>query len=186
MFERPSPAVIAMAALLADPVASTLPDIRDGAFWFVQQDGAGNANPGIAQLKARQEECKRINKQLQILKKMQVDQSLLLERQRKLVEQGLKRQTSQTRRRQLQARRQETEETQRRTILQDAQHNDRNLTARRLVQTTTSRNNRRNRQEQSIRKKYPALRSYYKSLTRRTLRAQNERMAAPETTNSSP
>ncbi|NQU56812.1 MAG: hypothetical protein HQ513_06220 [Rhodospirillales bacterium] len=190
MFERSNTAVFAGGVLLAlsitagtasaAPITLVLPDIREGMFLLVQHDGIDHTKPTIAQLQARQEARKRINKQLQILKKMQLEQALIMGQQRRLMEQTLKRQNTRTQQRQLKSRQQETQEVQKRTTLQDEQRSGLNQSAQRIEQTTTARTNQRNQQEQSIKGKFPALQSYYRSLARRTLRAQNDRVVAPE------
>ena len=190
MFETSSTAAFAVVALLtktittgALPVASitpTLSDIPDGALVLALHDNADHTAPNLDQLKARQEVRIRINKQLQTLKKMQVVQSLLSEQQRSLTQQHILRQSAQSQQRQLLARQQEAQQAQKRTILLDAQRSGLNQSVQRGEQSQVSRVIQRNQQEQSIKEKYPALQSYYRSLARRILRTQKDRLAAPK------
>jgi len=181
MLKRLSTALLAIAitagAVQAGAVPPTLPDIRGGGLLLVQND---TTPPSITQLKARQEARIRLNEQLQILKKMQIDQALLQVQQRKMMEQNLKRQTTRSRNRQIRATRQETAETQKRAVLQDELRSGQNQTVQRREEVTNNATNQRNLQEQSIKEKYPALQRYYESLARRALRAQSERVAAPK------
>ncbi len=181
MLKRLSTDLLAIAmmtgASYAGPVMPALGDINGAALVFVQDNTAA---PTIAQLKARQEARIRLNEQLQILKKMQIDQALLQVQQRKMMEQNLKRQTTRSRNRQIKATRQETAETQKRAILQDELRSGQNQTVQRRAEVTNNATNQRNRQEQSIKEKYLALQRYYESLARRALRAQSDRIAAPK------
>lgn len=192
MLQSSSTFVIAMVALLAitittntaqsAPVTPAPTGVQDGAFVLVSHNATNHAAPTINQLKARQEVRIRLNEQLQVIKKMQAEQSQLLEQQLRQTDQHLIRQNARTRNHQLSARQHETLEVQRRTTLKDDQINAQGLSSKRLEQTASSRNIKRNLQEQDIKEKYPALLNYYKSLTRRILRTQQDRLAAPDTT----
>lgn len=170
-------ASVTTAASMAAPIVKSAPDNRAAMFRLVQQN---DAKPSIGQLKARQEARKRINKQLLILKKMQVEQLQLQVRQRKLMEQTLKRQTIRSTQRKTEARQARSRENEKRSILENARRSEQNQTAQRNEQPKTALSNQRKLQEQSIKEKYPALQSYYRSLARRTLRDQNERSPGPD------
>lgn len=173
---------ITTGTTVAAAIANPLPDIRGVTLWLVQQNSASPAKPSIAKLKARQEVRKRINKQLLILKKMQIDQMQLQSQQRKLMEQSLRRQTIRSNQRRTEARQAISREAEKRAILENARRSNQNLTLQRNEQPKTVLNNQRKMQEQSIKEKYPALQSYYRSLSRSTLRAQNDRNLSSETT----
>jgi hypothetical protein len=190
MFETSTTAAIAVVAVLtktittgAFPGASitpTLSEFPESMFMLAQHGDVDHAPPNINQLRARQEVRIRINNQLQILKKMQVEQSLLPEQQRNLTQQHILRQNAQAQQRQLLARQQEAQQAQKRIVLQDAQRSDINQTVQRSEQPQVSRVIQRIQQEQNIKEKYPALQSYYRSLARRILRTQKDRLAAPK------